>query len=310
MGRGELGEVLWCVHCRLACRWLLTRGYMVCITCCQVYCIYFLLQVIDQCHEGGAISPATCVYMKEWLDKVFWSTSCVDVLVWNWRRLMVCGDVLVWNWRRLMACLDVLAWNWRMLMVCVNVLDRNWRTLTVCVGVPGLWWHVWMYLSETGGCWWCVWMYMPETGECWWHVWMYLSETGGFWWCVCGCTCLKLEASNGVGGCTCLKLEASNGVGGCTCLKVEAPDGMCGYTCLKLEASETGGLLCVWLCGMWVYLSETGGLWDWRPPMCLTVWHVGVPVWNWRPLRLEASCVFDCVACGCTCLKLEASEVW
>ncbi|KAK7507017.1 hypothetical protein BaRGS_00001868 [Batillaria attramentaria] len=25
-------------------------------------------QVIQQCHEGGAISPATCVYMKEWLD--------------------------------------------------------------------------------------------------------------------------------------------------------------------------------------------------------------------------------------------------
>lgn len=26
------------------------------------------LQVFDDCHEGGEISPSTCVYMAEWLD--------------------------------------------------------------------------------------------------------------------------------------------------------------------------------------------------------------------------------------------------
>ena len=28
-----------------------------------------LLQVVDMCHEDGEVSPATCIYMKEWLDK-------------------------------------------------------------------------------------------------------------------------------------------------------------------------------------------------------------------------------------------------
>uniref|UniRef100_A0A8B9JRH7 Polymerase (RNA) III (DNA directed) polypeptide F n=1 Tax=Astyanax mexicanus TaxID=7994 RepID=A0A8B9JRH7_ASTMX len=27
-----------------------------------------LLQVFDDCHEGGEISPSTCIYMAEWLD--------------------------------------------------------------------------------------------------------------------------------------------------------------------------------------------------------------------------------------------------
>lgn len=26
------------------------------------------LQVFDDCHEGGEISPSNCVYMSEWLD--------------------------------------------------------------------------------------------------------------------------------------------------------------------------------------------------------------------------------------------------
>lgn len=35
--------------------------------CLSSIMIYFL-QVFDQCYEGGAVSPTTCVYMKEWLE--------------------------------------------------------------------------------------------------------------------------------------------------------------------------------------------------------------------------------------------------
>lgn len=28
----------------------------------------FLLQVFDDCHEGGEISPSNCIYMTEWLE--------------------------------------------------------------------------------------------------------------------------------------------------------------------------------------------------------------------------------------------------
>ena len=43
----------------------------------QTYCMVILLlflywlfpfQVFSQCYEGGAVSPATCIYMKEWME--------------------------------------------------------------------------------------------------------------------------------------------------------------------------------------------------------------------------------------------------
>ena len=39
---------------------------MFCLYLIQYYCV--MLQVFDKCYEGGAVSPTTCVYMKEWLE--------------------------------------------------------------------------------------------------------------------------------------------------------------------------------------------------------------------------------------------------
>lgn len=31
-------------------------------------CLSVCLQVFDDCHDGGEISPSNCIYMSEWLD--------------------------------------------------------------------------------------------------------------------------------------------------------------------------------------------------------------------------------------------------
>lgn len=36
--------------------------------CCLWRFPSFFWQIFDNCYEGGAVSPSTCIYMKEWMD--------------------------------------------------------------------------------------------------------------------------------------------------------------------------------------------------------------------------------------------------
>lgn len=66
-----------------------------------------ILQVFDDCHEGGEISPSTCVYMAEWLD--FWPAKIELFFCF----FFLCGESSMYVLRRCDAASDVLIYKCR-----------------------------------------------------------------------------------------------------------------------------------------------------------------------------------------------------
>ena len=238
----------------------MTRGYMVCSMCCQVYCIYFCCRWLTSVMRG---EPSPQPPVSTWRSG--WTKSFDQPLVWMY--LSETGEH---------------------------------------------WWYVWMYLSETGESWRHVWMYLPETGECQWYVWIYLIKTGGHYG-ICGCTwplmaCVDVPVWNWRTLMVCVDVLAWNWRMLMAWVDVPVWNWRHPMMWVDVPVRNWRPLL------VWVDVP----VWKWRPLMVwvdvpVRKWRplmacVDVPVWNWRPPRLEASYVFDCAACGCTCLKLEASD--